>query len=59
LKVKAKRGERWERKLREEVKSLELGLGRNRVSVKERVSIMVTYILSPIEPNLIPPHQIR
>ncbi len=39
MKVKAKRGERWKRKLREEVKSLELGLIRNRVSVKERVSI--------------------
>ena len=39
MKVKAKRGERWERKLREEVKSLELGLIRKRVSLKERVSI--------------------
>ena len=41
MKVKAKRGERWKRKLREEVKSLELGLIRNRVSVKERVKYKV------------------
>ena len=42
MKVKAKRGDRWDRKLREEVKRVELGLGRNRVRVKERVSI--TYL---------------
>ena len=48
MKVKAKRGERWDRKLREEVKRLELGLGRNRVRVKERVSI--TYLT--LTPNL-------
>ncbi len=47
MKVKAKRGDRWDRKLREEVKRVELGLGRNRVRVK-RVSI--TYLT--LTPNL-------
>ncbi len=48
MKVKAKRGDRWGRKLREEAKRVELGLGRNGVRVKERVSI--TYLT--LTPNL-------
>ncbi len=42
MKVKAKRGDRWDRKVREEVQRVKLGLGSIRVRVKERVSI--TYL---------------